>query len=426
MEQFNRFLFALSLALLLPLPASLYSQFTIDAELRPRFEVRNGYQSLAHEDWTPAVLISQRSRFTFSYRTDDLRLHFSPQDVRLWGGGAEGDLGGFYTNTLSALDIFEGYAEIRIGNNNWLSVGRQQLIYDNQWLLSGRNWNQASTASDALLFKIDREYWRLHIATSWNTIWESPNNNHYPTDGYKTLNFIWYNQKLSDEISFSLLHMITGRTEGRFINKIHLRNTSGTYLSYRGDNIFGHANLYYQYGKSQEGREVSAGLLAVEAGLVGSIVNPGLGLVVHTGNESTGDSKRRENLFDKVHSPRHATFGNMDYFTNLEIHTAEGGLVNTYLWASIPLSDNLAVKNTGHLFWLHKLNPSTPDKKYLGFENDLIVSWQFRKWANIEGGALFFSPTESLRDLQSVPDGRLSRFFYLQMTLKPELFRSGQ
>ncbi|HBC04625.1 MAG TPA: hypothetical protein DC015_10640, partial [Aequorivita sp.] len=62
-----------------------FSQFTIDAELRPRFEYRHGYKTLFPDNADPATFVSQRTRLNFGYKTEKLHFYLSPQDVRVWG-----------------------------------------------------------------------------------------------------------------------------------------------------------------------------------------------------------------------------------------------------------------------------------------------------------------------------------------------------
>ena len=75
----------LSLCIGIFFPSVSYSQFQIDAQFRPRFELRDGYRELVAKNNTPTALTSQRTRLKLSYSTDNLKLVFSPQDVRVWG-----------------------------------------------------------------------------------------------------------------------------------------------------------------------------------------------------------------------------------------------------------------------------------------------------------------------------------------------------
>lgn len=124
--------------LVLIVSTHLFAQFKINAQYRNRFEFYDGYRKLAAEGSTPAAFISQRTRLSFSYETERLKVKFTPQDVRVWGDEQLTSSTGVFGD-YSSLDLFEAFVEIRTGNNGWLSVGRQQLVYDNQRILAPRN-----------------------------------------------------------------------------------------------------------------------------------------------------------------------------------------------------------------------------------------------------------------------------------------------
>jgi hypothetical protein len=103
-----------------------FAQFTVDAQYRNRFELRDGYKKLASEGATPAAFISQRTRLSFIYENEFLKLRFTPQDVRIWGDEQLSSSTGVFGDYAS-LDLFEAFVEIKTNENGWLSVGRQQL-----------------------------------------------------------------------------------------------------------------------------------------------------------------------------------------------------------------------------------------------------------------------------------------------------------
>ncbi|HYX09323.1 MAG TPA: hypothetical protein VE912_21490, partial [Bacteroidales bacterium] len=70
---------------LLSVCLNLHAQFTIQSEFRNRFELRNGYREIVPVGSTPSGLIWQRTRLSFGYETENFKLKFTPQDVRLWG-----------------------------------------------------------------------------------------------------------------------------------------------------------------------------------------------------------------------------------------------------------------------------------------------------------------------------------------------------
>jgi len=77
----------------------------------------------------------------------------------------------------------------------------------------------------------------------------------------------------------------------------------------------------------------------------------------------------------------------------------------------------------GHFFSLAQTNAVTPDPKYLGFENDLVVKYNFSEWGVMESGYSFFLPTEVLKTIQNVQDNKFSQFFYLQLVITSNLFK---
>ena len=175
------------------------AQLKIDAQYRNRFEIRDGYRELSTSNTTPAVIISQRFRLSLNYQTEFLKFRFTPQDVRIWGDEQLTSATGVYGDQAS-LDLFEGYVELKTGNCVWLSIGRQQLVYDNQRLLAARNWNQLGISYDAVLAKIAMNEWNLHVAGSWNTLSDILAENTYPVNRIKSLNFIWLNRIFNEKM----------------------------------------------------------------------------------------------------------------------------------------------------------------------------------------------------------------------------------
>ena len=398
------------------------AQLTIDAQYRNRFEVRDGYRQIAQDSSTPAVFISQRTRISLHYQTDYLKIRFTPQDVRIWGDEQLATSTGVFGDQ-AALDLFEGYIELKAGNTGWFSVGRQQLVYDNQRLLGKRNWNQFGISYDAVVVKLQLNDWNLHIAGSWNTLLETLIDNTYPSGRIKSLNFIWLNRNFNDNLNFSLMHIASGVTETDLTNTIHFRQTSGIYSEYKNDNLSVLGNVYYQYGKNKTGTNVSAFLIYADVSYKISNLTPGIGVDYLSGNDKIGTDLKTDNLFDVLYGSRHQYFGYMDYFRNFLSHTNQGGLADYYFYLDYKFSKSLMVRNIGHYFRLAQINPTTPNDKNLGFENDLVLKYKFKDWGALESGYAFIVPAESLKTMQGVPNEKLQQFFFLQLTITPTLFK---
>lgn len=60
-------------------------EFTLDADIRPRFEYRHGFGSLFPDEGNPAAFVTQRSRLNLRFKDEKLSLYLSFQDVSTWG-----------------------------------------------------------------------------------------------------------------------------------------------------------------------------------------------------------------------------------------------------------------------------------------------------------------------------------------------------
>ncbi len=63
----------------------LQAQFEVSAELRPRFELNDGYVNVPTEQTEATYFVSQRSRINLNFNQPKYRMHLSLQDVRVWG-----------------------------------------------------------------------------------------------------------------------------------------------------------------------------------------------------------------------------------------------------------------------------------------------------------------------------------------------------
>ena len=396
------------------------AQLIIDAQLRNRFEIRNGYKILFPEGAVPSVFISQRTRINFNYKSEKLKIQITPQDVRVWGDEQLSGSTGVFGDDAS-LSLFEGYADIKIVQLGWLAVGRQQLVYDNQRLLAGRNWNQNGLAYDAAVLKLELNSWNLHAGGSWNSTTESSTDNLYPINRLKSLNFLWLNKTFEKKLELSLLHLSTGLTQTDSTNNLNFRHTTGFYSQYKNENLTTWGNAYFQYGKNQSGKNVSAFLFDVDASYKIEKLIIGLGLGYLSGNTKTGNDQNTDHLFDVLYGARHKYFGSIDYFSSFASNTKQGGLADYYFYLEYKFSKSFGILNTSHYFQLAQNNLTTPENKNLGFENDLLLKFKFNSWGAFESGFSFFLPTQSLKTLQKVSSNKFSHFLYLQLTITPKL-----
>jgi len=414
------------LSILLFLHAALLSvaqdstaHFYAMPELRNRFEMRDGYQKLVPNKANPAFFLSQRTRLSLSYETSMLKLKFTPQDVRVWGDGQNATTAGF-TGDNASLDLYEGYAEINIGNKNWVSVGRQVLSYDNNWLLSDRNWSQSGISSDAVVLKLMAGTINIHAGSTWNTLKERLSDNFYPTTRYKTLNYMWLNKSF-EKSKLSALHISTGQTKNDSSNILNFKHTTGFFGSTEINKVLLNANAYYQYGKNQTGKNVAALLLVADISYKVSKFSACAGVAYLSGNKTIGAAQKTDANFDLIYTARHKFLGFMDYFTHMALHTKQGGLTDYTINISFNASKKISLQNSTHFFALTHTNEATPNKKHLGAENDFTVKYKFSSWGLLEAGYMFFNPTNALRLIQNAPSSKYGQFAFLQLVVMPKI-----
>lgn len=398
------------------------AQFQVNAELRPRLELRDGYSRLAADDHHPTLLVSQRSRLSFGYSTEKLRIKITPQDVRIWGDDPKISATGTGDNPSFAL--FEAYVELALKDAGWLSVGRQMLAYDSKRLLGERNWNQNGITYDAAVAKLKLSDWNLHFGATWNTLNDLNENNYYPASRIKNLNFIWLNRKFN-QVNLSLLHISSGKTVSDTSNSMHYKNTTGLFSSYSDDRFNLWAHAYYQWGKREHGGNISALLAEADAAMKLGKITLGGGFSYLSGNKSEPTAIGTDHLFDLLYGNRHKYSGEMDYYTNPAMGTDWGGLMNGYLYASYKASERLNLSNTLHYFAQARGNHYTKNSQGLGIENDLILSYRIYPQAAIQAGYCFYLPTETLKYVQKKPYSGFSQFIYLQLTVSTRLFEQS-
>src|SRR5215471_6052162 len=66
------------------------SNVSIDAVIRPRFEVQYGYKYPPDTSSTPQILASQRTRLNAYFSNEKFKAYVSFQDARYWGDEIQG------------------------------------------------------------------------------------------------------------------------------------------------------------------------------------------------------------------------------------------------------------------------------------------------------------------------------------------------
>jgi len=418
-----------------------FGQLEINAELRPRGEVRHGYKNIPQEDTMASIFVSQRTRLNLYYTHPKFKVGFSLQDVRVWGDEQLYTATGAYGDNAS-LDLNEGWIEIFAGKYNSFKVGRQYWVYEDERMLARRNWNQSSVKYDGLLYKFEPEKVKIHLGLSLNNSIDSYFGNDYTIQNrLKTLNFLNISKKITETLSCSFQALAAGYQKKETLNTIYLKGTYGLYVYYKPKNFSIKANGFYQNGKNISGNEVSAYFASLRADAKLEPVSLDIGCDYHSGQDSDKDDEsyqKRDHLFDLFYGGRHQYYGYMDLFDNLGKSTAGGGLVDLYAGCKYKVAKNSNIGLDYHYFRLQNnvMDPYQEDNildKSLGSEFDLTVDVAIIPEIVITGGFSTMLPTGSMEKLQrNVQEFSQNESLgipywgYVMITAKPALFKSDK
>lgn len=400
-------------------------QFKIQAELRPRFEFRDGIKAPLGEDDKPAIITTQRSRINLDYYQDNVELYFSFQDVRVWGDEP-------YKTDNPVLNVYQAYAGYHFNDNLSIRLGRQALIYDNKRLFGPRNWNNVGASHDVGLLKYKKNNFNAHLAFAYNNDKEKLSESNYPLNYYKYLAFLWLNNKFSDNFSMSLMNIADGNQKDGSDSDILTRFTSGIYAKgNNGNKSLGFdAAFYLQYGKSPSDQDLSAYYFSISPYYKFNEKLMALfGLEYFSGDDAMNDNGK-SNSFNKLYGDGHGPYGYMDYFTEIPKHNKNGGLMDAYMRLNYDMSEKSSAEFTLHnlrltnniIDTLTTPGISVAADKQLGVELDFMLKHKLNKATEFRIGYSTMLANQTMEILKGGDAGRYQQWFWMMLTFKPTLF----
>src|SRR3989338_10223948 len=139
---------------MLLLATPTFAQFTLDGEVRLRFEYRHGYKAVADSAQDGAASIEQRTRLNFGYKTEGYNFKVTLQDVRVWGSQPQLVQTAAQQNNKGAyLSLHEAWGEALMSSKWALKLGRQEIDYDDARIMGNVAWAQQARSHDAALLK---------------------------------------------------------------------------------------------------------------------------------------------------------------------------------------------------------------------------------------------------------------------------------
>ncbi len=396
-----------------------YSQFTIDTELRPRFEFRHGYKTLFPDDADPAVFVSQRTRLNFGYKTEKLNFYLSPQDIRVWG-----DVPQLNVADENGFSLHQAWAEILLVSDLSLKIGRQEIAYDDQRFLGNVDWAQQGRSHDAAVLKFEPSYMKLHLGVAYNQDGEALTGNVLTVNTYKSLQYLWLHKDWNKiKTSFLLLNngvqYIDEIDETK--NDTRYSQTAGLQIKAGMDKVNFSSNLYYQFGKDISDNSINAYLFSLEALYSASEnLKLGLGGELQSGNKYATPSNGKNKAFNPLYGTNHKFNGYMDYFY-VSNHINNVGLIDFYGNVKYSFNKKTSINAVLHQFFAAAIVNDDVSKN-LGFEMDLVTSLKLNEFAGVQIGYSQFFESPATEVVKNNFDGNTNNWAWVMLTIDPVLF----
>ena len=396
----------------------------IDFEFRPRAEYRNGYGVLRNDSSAAGAFVNQRSRLSLNYTLNNrFVLQFSIQDLRVWGQQDP-------RSTGATLQAFEAWAEPYITDKFSIRVGRQRLIYDNQRLFAESDWRLSGATHDALNLRYNDRKISTELALAFNQLSERSFGTDYVPVGYTNYKFLavhYLRYQLSKSFVLTTINSADGFQVKNKPESYNVRYTLGGRLEASDGGLYGTISGFYQAGKNPTGTDLSAWYFQPEIRYTspkGTIIRLGLEYFTGSGNKP---GLSTDNSFVPLYGVAHRFNGSMDLITKFPNDVGAAGLINPYLFLIHPLSGKIDLRADFHTFHLkshYYVNDSRIDR-YLGFENDFLLTYKPNPVLKVEAGFSYMLPTESFATVKGAGQAKYNlAWAFISFTFKPVLFQT--
>ncbi len=378
------------------------AQFSLSGEVTPRTELRNGFKKPRIEGQDVALFTEQRTRVNFGYATPDYELKISLQDVRIWGAVDQ-----IYKSDPSLSNVFEAYGKYNFGASS-IKVGRMALDYDRARFLGNLGWAMQARSHDLALYqyKSDSSGISVDVGLAFNQDANTPEfrklvSNYYSgVANYKSMQFIWFNKKISSG-NFSLLAhnnttqvLDTSLTDPTTV--ANMQTLGGFIETKAGASVSLVGEAYYQTN-FLGGGDVSALFLSAEAGFKLGKATLTIGGEYMSGEDGTGTSA---NAFNPLYGTNHKFNGYMDYFFVGNGH-GNVGLINPYIKLKTKVSEKSTLMADLHGF-MSAVEVSTGN--FLGTELDVVFVSKLSDGVTFKLGQSVLGATESMKVLKAGAD----------------------
>lgn len=396
-------------------------EFEISAELRPRFEYRHGYKTLAVDSLQAAAFVSQRTRLNLDYSSKKTQAFFALQNVRVWG-----DVSTLAISDKNGTMIHQAWAKLLFHSKFSVKIGRQEIAYDDHRIFGNVGWAQQARSHDAFIASFTpNNNQRIDLGLAINEEAETIFNSEYTTNNSKNFQYLWYHNKMKAiNLSFLFLNHGLTYTNNDAEQKIAYNQTIGSRITLNKNKVQANASLYYQMGKIAN-TDLSAFNIAGNVFYnMNDKFNLGIGAEYLSGTDSDrADGKLKS--FNPWFGTNHKFNGYMDYFY-VGNHTNSVGLLDVH--ATLAFQKNkFSAKIIPHLFNSAAQVIDANGNKLsnnLGTELDMVVGYKWLKTVNIQAGYSQLFATNTMQALKAGNNDASNNWAWLMVTVNPSLFKT--
>ena len=376
-------------------------RFAADAQVRPRMLGDSGRDFIDSGAGDSNVRVTMRSRLgVAAAHREGWAVRVMVQDIRVWG--EEGDANGFNDpnsatlNDFSAagLDLQEGYLRIPITDDLRITLGRQEIGYDNERILGKVDWSQRARALDAARLTYSRSGFvgefvyakLLQQPLPFELDGTIPDREDDADFISVHLHYPVLAEALEANVSYYMLDDGVNNTS---------RHTLGTYLKGATLGLNYDAEFYYQFGDigpRPEDETISAWMVA---GTAGYTLDLGVKLNLTGRFEALSGDGTPQGAFDPFFGTNHKFYGEADYFLVLPAQTNNLGLLDPGFEFKVTLMPQLVAGVNVHFFIA--MESDAQNENYFGTEIDFTVTWRLTEFSSISGVYGPFWPGEAMR-----------------------------
>lgn len=394
--------------------------FTLSADIRPRFEYRHGFGAPFPDNAKPAAFVTQRSRLNMNFGMDRLSVYFSMQDVSTWGDTRQLAI----SDDNHSFSLFQAWLRYGLSDHWFVKVGRQAISYDDQRILGEVDWTMQGRFHDAAVIQYSKEGLDLDLAFAFNQENQSNLGSDYTITGmysYKVMQLAYVTKKW-EKSTFSFIFMnngfqkYTGETEPT-PDGVYYRQTTGANFSFPVSPIQLTGSVYYQSGKANATTDLSAlqwmGEAIYRLGKAAFTV----GFESLSGTDQSGSEQN--NSFFPLYGTNHKFNGLMDYFY-VGNHANSVGLNDIYGKVQVKASEKSSLGAHFHHFSAQASLANGMDKN-LGSEVDLVYSWAVSPVVKLNAGYSQLFATESMAAIKGGAYENTNNWGWVMLVVNPTL-----